>query len=220
MKILLKMPSRGRPDKLISILQQYLEYAADKDNIYILISLDSDDPTVSSDLLLKLYKLHDKMGIHVGKSGGKIFACNRDMEYADIWDILVLASDDMHPEVRGWDSILRYEMQRLYPDLDGVLWFSDGFQKEKLDTMCILGKKYYDRFGYIYHPSYKSIFCDNEFTLVASHLNKISYSPQILFRHMHPYFGNAFVDETYIENEKYNTEDALTFEIRRAQGFP
>ena len=60
-----------------------------------------------------------------------------------------------------------------YPDTDGVLWFNDGFQGNRLNTLCILGKKYYERFNYIYHPDYISLYCDEEQTNVARNMNKM-----------------------------------------------
>ena len=63
-------------------------------------------------------------------------------------------------------------MTELYPNTDGVLWFNDGNQGNRLNTLCILGKKYYERFNYIYHPDYTSLWADNEFMDVANLLNK------------------------------------------------
>ena len=58
----------------------------------------------------------------------------------------------MVPLVNGYDTVIKEKMTLHYADTDGVLWFNDGHQEKKLNTLCILGKKYYDRFGYIYHP--------------------------------------------------------------------
>ena len=66
---------------------------------------------------------------------------------------------------------IRQKMIKHFPDTDGVLWFFDGWRKD-LNTLCIIGRKYYERFGYIYHPDYKSFWCDAEFTEVANKLKK------------------------------------------------
>jgi hypothetical protein len=91
--------------------------------------------------------------IVVGRSCGKIGAINRDMDLAPPFDILLLASDDMIPIVKGYDRIIRDNMPL---DTDRVLHFNDGHRTDSLNTLCILGKKYYDRFGYIYYPEYKT----------------------------------------------------------------
>ncbi len=109
-------------------------------------------------------------------------------------------------------------MIQYYPDTDGVLWFNDGFQKDRLNTLSILGKKYYDRFGYIYHPSYKSLWCDNEFTEVATKLGKQTYFEQIIIKHEHPLWTKEKPDTVLIENDKYDPEDRANFERRKKEG--
>jgi hypothetical protein len=218
MHILIKFPSRGRPDKLRSTFLKYVRFAEDISKISFLISLDEDDSTVTRTQQIVLKKIHPDTQIIVGKSCGKIGAVNRDMDLAPPYDILLLASDDMIPEVKGYDRIIREKMIQYYPDTDGVLWFNDGFQKDRLNTLSILGKKYYDRFGYIYHPSYKSLWCDNEFTEVATKLGKQTYFEQIIIKHEHPLWTKEKPDTVLIENDKYDPEDRANFERRKKEG--
>jgi hypothetical protein len=49
---------------------------------------------------------------------------------------------------KGWDKQLIEEMETNYPDTDGVLFHNDGYCQQRLNTMCILGRKYYKRFNY------------------------------------------------------------------------
>uniref|UniRef100_A0A6C0I7A2 Glycosyltransferase n=1 Tax=viral metagenome TaxID=1070528 RepID=A0A6C0I7A2_9ZZZZ len=218
MRILIKFPSRGRPDKLRSTFLKYVRFAEDISKISFLISLDEDDSTVTRTQQIVLKKIHPDTQIIVGKSCGKIGAVNRDMDLAPPYDILLLASDDMIPEVKGYDRIIREKMTQHYPDTDGVLWFNDGFQKDRLNTLSILGKKYYDRFGYIYHPSYKSLWCDNEFTEVATKLGKQTYFEQIIIKHEHPLWTKETPDTVLVENDKYDPEDRANFERRKKEG--
>jgi hypothetical protein len=217
--LLIKFPSRSRPDKLCSVYEKYISFARDPSKIKTIISLDSDDPTVTPELTEKLLKIHPQTQVCIGPSLGKIGAVNRDMEHAGEYDILLLASDDMVPEFPGYDTILRDNMEHYFPDTDGVLWFNDGFQKHNLNTLCILGRKYYQRFGYIYHPAYKSLWCDNEFTIVAQSLKKQLYFDNVIIRHVHPIITRTVADSLYQENEKYFEEDRQTFMTRRQKNF-
>lgn len=217
--ILIKFPSRSRPSKLLYAYEKYISLAKNPSIIKTIISLDSDDPTATPDLFDKLMKIHSATTICVGESMGKIGAVNRDMEYAGDYDILLLASDDMIPEYHGYDELIRQKMTEHFPDTDGVLWFNDGFQKHNLNTLCILGKKYYERFGYIYHPSYKSLWCDNEFTIVAHQLQKQIYFDTVIIRHWHPIITKSFSDTLYQENDKYFNEDRETFLKRQLTNF-
>jgi len=220
MKILIKLPSRSRPDKLISIYKLYMDMAEYPEHINGLITLDRDDPTVTYSLKEKLMNINPNTTIIVGYSGTKIKAVNRDMEHAGSYDILLLASDDMIPIVKGYDTIIRDHMTKYYPDTDGVLWYNDGYQGSKLNTLCILGKAYYQRFNCIYHPSYKSEWCDNEFTDVANTLGKQTYFEDIIIRHEHPVtMSTVLNDELYIKNTQLALNDRDNYYERKSTNF-
>ena len=219
MFILVKFPSRGRPDKLRSTLKLYIEKAHDISRMFFMITMDSDDPMVTHDLIEQILALGPNIQVHVGFSGSKIAAINRDLASAPPFDILLLASDDMIPVVQGYDNVIRSAMQKHYPSTDGVLWFNDGFQCRRLNTLCILGRKYFRRFGYIYHPEYKSIWCDNEFTQVADRLNRQTYIDNVIIRHEHPGNGMGMTDETHVRNFINNGADKLVYNRRRKLGF-
>ena len=219
MRILIKFPSRGRPEKLCSTFSKYIEMADDPSLISFLVSLDNDDTTVSNAAKRFMAILHPDTKIVVGAPCGKIGAVNRDMDQAPGYDIILLASDDMIPIKKGYDTTIREKMAQHYPDLDGVLFFNDGFRRD-LNTLCILGKKYYERFGYIYHPAYKSEWCDNEFMEVANKLGKQTYFDEVIIKHEHPAWTGVSKDKTYLENDKYIGEDQQTFYRRKAEGFP
>jgi hypothetical protein len=137
----------------------------------------------------------------IGLSKSKIDAVNRDLNnYKKHWDIVLLASDDMVPQIKGYDDIIRDNMMFNYPDTDGILFFNDGFQGNKLNTLCILGNRYYQRFNYIYHPDYKSCWSDNEFMVVGNILKKQSYINQVIIKHEHPDWGYGNPDQIHKNN--------------------
>jgi hypothetical protein len=220
MRILIKFPSRGRPDKLRTTFLKYIQFAEDPSRISCLVSLDEDDPTLTRSQQIVLKRIHPDTTIIVGKSCGKIGAVNRDMETASSFDILLLASDDMIPCVKGYDRIIRDRMMQHYPDTDGVLFFNDGFRGKGLNTLCILGRVYYQRFGYIYHPSYKSLWCDNEFTEVANTLGKQTYFEDTIIKHEHPFWTSTTFDRTYQQNQIFDAKDKENYEMRKQLDFP
>lgn len=217
MKILLKIPSRERPQKLLQRIEEYQSFAFDK-SIKYLVSLDANDTTCNNPYVLGRLK---ELGciVYVGDSVSKIHACNRDIEKVNGWDILILASDDMVCKVKDWDLILSNEMKSTYPDTDGVLWHSDGYVGNKLNTMCILGNKYYQRFSYIYPPEYRSLWCDNEFTEVATILGKQTYFEHVLFAHEHPSNIGGHVDQQYRKTESFYHIDKAVYEQRKSRNY-
>jgi hypothetical protein len=206
MRLLIKFPTRGRKEKFFSVLDEYYSHLSDLDNTTFLISLDKDDTQMNNTEVVNKLKSYKNLKYFYGSSKNKVDAVNRDINKVNDWDIVLLASDDMIPQVEGYDQLIREEMSNTYSDTDGILWFNDGNRKD-LNTLCILGKKYYKRFNYIYNPEYKSTWCDNEFTEVGNILKKQKFIDQIIIKHEHPDWGFGSRDEIHrlnLENENYD----------------
>ena len=156
--------------------------------------------------------------VYFSQNKSKIAACNANMDEIDYpWDIVVLVSDDMIPRIEGWDATIRMYMQSYFPDTNGILWFNDGHQGDKLNTLCIYGRKFYESQGYIYHPEYKSLFCDTELTdRCRGELAPLcKYIPYTIIRHEHPGTGyKEKMDPLYARNQVYWNQDLHTY-IRR-----
>ena len=201
-RILIKFPTRSRHSKSIELINKYISFASHPEHIQIIVSVDSDDHP-------EKYIFTDPcITVKVGPPNGKINAINRDIPDHSTFDILLVASDDMIPIVKGYDDIIRMKMYENFPDGDGVVWFNDGFCKNNVNTLVICGSKYYQRFGYIYYPGYKSLWCDNEFTDVANRLKKQVYVDIVIIKHEHP-ANNSSVnnDNLYEHNNSFNNID-------------
>lgn len=191
MKIVVKYPTRGRPATFTSQLERYMRLLSGRHEVHFVISFDEDDETMNNGAiashLAEVCRGRPGM-VHplCGSSTTKVSAINADLDKVhDIDpDVVVLASDDMVPVVPGYDEVIAQGMARHFPDTNGVLHFNDGFSgKERLITLVIVGGRYLRRFGYLYYPGYKSVFCDNEFTDVCRMLDKVVYSSQVIIRH-------------------------------------
>lgn len=218
-KILVKYPTRSRPQLFLNTLNEYIKSAHDNSNITYLISIDYDDESMSDEVVKKAKSYHNNIIVVKGNSKNKIEACNADIEAVTDWDIVVLLSDDMKVRVQGWDTAIRRDMAKYFSDGDGCLWYYDGHQRS-ICTQSIVGRKYYERFGYLYFPFYKSFFCDNEFTEVAQFSKKIKFNKFSLFSHEHPAWGNTVqYDELYKLNDKNWKHDEDLYKERKARGF-
>lgn len=220
LKLLVKFPTRSRANKFLSVFDKLITKTSDKKNTYFVITLDDDDPTIddSFKFIFNLYQSQYNISVDFGTSKNKIDAINRDMEKYTDWDILVLTSDDMIPIVDGYDNIIRQDMEKYHPDLDGVLHYIDGYTQ--LNTLPILGKKYYDRYNFIYNPIYESFFCDNEFQEIATYLKRHQTISQILFRHEHPVHTGQGNDELYQKCFITSWEkDEKTWRERKSRGY-
>lgn len=221
MKILFKLTSRSRPEKFFATIKNIQENCA-SDNYDILCTIDEDDESMNTDYVFDhIESLADNVWVFSGESKDKIEANNRDINiYNQHWDILVNVSDDMVFQFPGFDNVIR---DAFGVDLDQFIHFNDGNQKANCCTMSIMGRTYYDRFKYVYHPDYQMLWADIEAGEVAKQLGKYKYMGDdlIIFRHMHPAFGLAEFDAQYLnsENRKYWDADEAVYNERKKRNF-
>lgn len=218
--ILIKLASRSRPTKFVRTLQNIKQTTIT--NYKVLVSADTDDRSMNNPQMHRFLKQqYPKVEIHYGPHNCKIEAINRDIEKVDAWDILVNMSDDFQITARGWDNILIHRVRQKWSgSLDWFAHFSDGFVHGNLPTISIMGREYYKRDGYIYHPSYKSFSCDAEAYYVAIARGKHHYFTDKLFRHNHPANNRQLkTDVLYKLNAAYSSDDIRNYFYRLNRDF-
>lgn len=210
MRILFKYTTRSRPHLFSRGMKSIFDNLS-SDNYHILVTADIDDAS----MLKHDYLDHPKVTTIWNHSTGKINAINRDVkEFKGGWDILVNMSDDMVFTAVGFDNIIRLA----FDNLGQCLHFPDGNTTEII-TLSILGKDFYNRFGYIYNPEYCSLWCDNEQTDVAKLVGAYKFVDRQIFEHRHPAVGKAQMDAQYYHTESFFHQDRATYEIRKGANF-
>jgi hypothetical protein len=222
--ILFNIASRARPEKLHNLLWNIYNNLSQPNNCTFLIKLDDDDPK------LNRYKeginafeiaTHAQVNIALGLSRNKIHAINRSLDGL-LWSIIVDVSDDFIFTKKGFDNIIR---EHCGPD--DCLHFPEPYatkQNEKnrnnnIIIMACMGREYYNRFGYIFNPVYKSLFCDNEVTDIAKILGRYKYVDEDIFYHAHPNAGYGKADAQTRFTESFWHEDKKTYKQRKAKNF-
>lgn len=219
--IFIKFATRSRPENALRGLRSIVNLAKTPELVQVALSVDLDDPSMVNftdnqeviDLASKLYKLH----VDIGTSVSKVHAINRSMKHYEKfdWNILICFSDDMVFVQPGWDEVVRHHCYR-FPDMDGVLHLNDGFNTNRFMSMSVMTRVYYERQGYIYHPTYKSLWCDVEETEKSIMLKKHKYEPAQIFTHLHPAnTSQAATDPLYARNEALWHEDEKTYKYRK-----
>lgn len=210
--ILFNFASRSRATKFKSCVENIRDLASG--NYFILAKVDDDDPCVAE------YLTTPGVQFSMGLSGSKVKAINRNIQGE--WDILVNMSDDILWTEKGFDDIIREHMEE-----DCFLHFPEEYAdsqaqnkaRDTISVVSIMDKKYYDRFGYVYHPDYKSLWCDNEATEVARRLGRYKHVDKKIFEHIHPAAGKAQRDNQYKHTEGFYWRDKAIFEKRKAMNF-
>ncbi|MGC8560586.1 MAG: glycosyltransferase [Phycisphaerae bacterium] len=217
MNILLAMPTTHRWAAAVARLMRWHELASGRHAIEYQVTADETERAEALAARDQLAAGGLNVRVALCPPRGKIHACNFGIPTAPAWDILLLASDDFAPLLAGWDDCVAGAMAWHFPAFDGVLHFHDGYLGAgRLITLPVIGFHYYRRFGYVYHPDYQSLFCDNELTEVSRRIHKYAWIHLVLARHEH---GGPQGDAVYIANQRHHAADQLLFQRRRAAGF-
>jgi hypothetical protein len=231
MDILVQFPTYGRADRFLDVLDKYVSMSSAENDIYFNINCDSADLTMTGNNIqqsiveIMEQRLNVCYSINYDSNTEKISAINANIANLDFsWDIVICASDDMVPRVDGWDLEISDAMQEHYPNLDGCVHFNDGNTNGNLITFSILGRELYESFGYIYHPDYKSLYCDDEFTQVVRKMGKETYIDKIIVSHEHYSIkgsqNHGIRDMATVKTLAFSGRDQQVFAMRQGLGFP
>lgn len=224
-KILVNYATRGRRTRFFGGMDTIYSLADMPDHVFTIVVADEDDQEMNNEEVRGKLASYPNTKISYGKSSGKINAINRELnnlpkEMKD-WHILVNLSDDQRFVMPKWDMYLRIDVNALAPNLDIYLHYLDPDTKGALSTYLIAGRKYIDRFGFIYDPQFKSLFCDNLADNCAKALGKYHFNSLQLIHHYNPSYGykDFQPDEMYLEQQRVGwSEDQQTYNRIMAEG--
>ena len=218
--ILFKYPTRSRPELFLKTLGIYCDFLSGDYSYKFLISCDADDESMNNPAMIKKIKDIPNTELHFNPPiQTKISAVNSNLSGQE-FKILFLISDDMIPAKRDYDKIVIRDMEKHFGyDQFGALHYNDGRVGNALNTLSIMNKKMYDYFGYIYHPSYISLWCDNEYTDITRIMGTVKYIDEIIIVHKWiDVIGGA--DKLLKRNDTFFNQDNINYNARRKQGFP
>lgn len=223
LKLLIQFPTRARPGQALYYLKHYINLLENPSQTIIHVAMDSDDESMNNEDIRELLAstLQSRVlcegRVSFQNNKTKLDAVNRNASAFD-FDIAIVGSDDLLPVVEFYDTLIKEEMVKAFPDLDGVLMLHDGTFGDLCTTPCI-GRKWFDRFGWINNPIYKSVFADNDLTESARIRNKLHKVNDTWLRHNHPAHGRGNWDDLYKKNQEYWSEDQAAFNKRKEENF-
>jgi hypothetical protein len=134
--------------------------------------------------------------------------------------VIVNMADDFSPPLH-WDTLLLGLNPPGWIDGEYVVHVASGYV-EDIPVLSILTRKRYERFGYVFYPSYESMFCDTELGTVAYRDGVVIEAKHLLFEHMHCDCGKRAKDEHDVvhgSKDRWNRGEML-FNYRKQTGFP
>jgi hypothetical protein len=184
----------------------------------VLVTADLDDESMNCpEIWGFLNDRKDRVTVRWGERQGKIAAVNDGLAEAE-WDLLIVGSDDMAVMRHDYASYIAALFTLNFPDGDGVLHLNDGRVGKILNTLPIMDRKFFLRFGYVYSPQYCSLWADNELTDVSRQLGRAVYVDQVIIKH--DWIGSSAPDSLHRQNESHYAADARTYRERKKAGFP
>jgi hypothetical protein len=192
-----------RGKKALDAMYFWLSVAANAGSIEWIFAVDEDDTETRE--ALKGYRT-----VVVPPNKGPVAAWNAAAKEAT-GKVLIQMSDDWFPPM-AWDQMIFERFGDRIND-EAVLKISDGHRKDDLMCMAILTKKYYDSYGYVFHPEYFSMYSDNEFTWQAQRDGVIIDASDIVLKHAHPLFN----PENYVNGQFDESKMDDTYKRSNAQ---
>lgn len=196
-------PSRGRPEQALKTAQKWIELAGCP--IEWWLSLDEDDRD-------HYENIPDNTLFLVNKNRSAIDAIN-NAAIVSRGDILIQIADDFDCPPDWGKQIIETTKGKT----DWILKTPDGIQPWII-TLPIMDRAYYNRFGYIYHPGYRHMFCDTEMSCVAD-LTGRRITANIPFKHNHYSVGGAVKDAISERADKTWEQGEKLFLSRYRQNF-
>lgn len=217
--IIFKYTSFGRVERFFEGLDSIYSNLEDTENFFVQCTFDFVDKESFNEQVISRLNQYKNISYYFGVSENKIDAINKNLDKLPMFDIIVNMSNDMVFTQHGFDNTIRDAMQSNFPDTDGVTHFPDTITGDRLITLSVFGKKYFDRFGYIYFKEYTSLYCDNEFGDVAKQLGKYVFIDKLIYIHKHPAFNLAPNDEQYKHTESFYGSDGEVYKKRKSINF-
>lgn len=183
-------PSRSRADKSYNAVTYWMKhYSGRLENIEVIVSLDEDDPQLTS--YLNKFPSTDTI---VNKNKSSVEAINKAAAISTGKILIVIGEDGYLPP--SWQHEIIKEVEG---KVDWILKTQDGIQ-DYIITLPIMDRTYYNRTGYIYHPDFQHLFCDTYLTCVADITGR-KITSNLMFKHNHYSVNGTEPDELHIRND-------------------
>ena len=216
MKFALLHPSRHRALKCFDTFSKWMMATSGQHQYEYIVSIDADDSQQ------KEYKnrFSEFAQVIMNDNRSLVDAVNRAAELAT-GDLLIVVSDDFECPMK-WDNELSDFIAVKELSGEYALHVNDDYSyPKKLLTIPIMSRELFKRLGYIYHPTYFSMFADNDIFEACELMGVLHDCGHLTFRHNHYTVQRSPNDMTY---QRQNSAQAYTMgEMnivqRRARGF-
>ena len=201
-----------RPDLARETRSKWLKRAKKPDQIEYITCFDSYD---EREIKQKVKKNNNIIEIYEPYSFGIVKKCNKAAKFSTS-NCIIVATDDTIPE-KNWDEKV---LKAADWSKEVVLNTSDGTEETDkrlyMVKTVILSKKRYKKLGYVLHPDFNHVYCDNFHSWISHRDDIVIQEKDILFEHLHPSIGKSKPDKYYLQAstpEEYDKGAEIFFRL-------
>jgi len=200
-KVLLIVPTRGRPNKSVEFYEEFKKNSTITDLVFGLDDDDVEYPRIDG----VMYEVNPRAMMN----GTLNLIANK---YADQYEYIAFLGDDHRTRTYGWDA----ELVNSIKDIKhGIAYGNDLLQGRNLPTAVLLKSSIVKTLGFMAPPAMKHLYLDNFWKDIGNELGSLVYRDDVIIEHMHPFAGKSESDEGYVEvnsSELYK-HDQKAFQI-------
>ena len=199
------LPSRGRSERLYSLLESITETVSDLRGIEVVVLLDSDED--------ESYSRRDFGGLNcnffTGEFGRTMGQLNQDCVSKAHGDVICFTNDDVIFRTSGWDEVLLNKVS-LEPDSAYLMYPNDLFKGSRLCTFPIMNRKLLLENLDILPAAYLGAFMDLHIMDIfkAYHRgSRITYLEEMVCEHQHYRVDGKLLDDTYKKRRRFGDDE-------------
>jgi hypothetical protein len=179
--------TRGTPGRALETRQIWLDRATNPERVEHIFGIQSDD-----DASVRAFMDYSHgVSVPPPEWASSSVANWNTAAALSTGEILIVIADDLTPP-QGWDE----QVEKLPAgDKEWACYVPDTVRSDGLMCHPILSRALYNKRGYVFHPDYFGVFCDNDFTVRTQLECPILQVKGLEWNHDHPSNGTRKEDD-------------------------
>jgi hypothetical protein len=218
--LLMIVPTRGRPDAVEDLVNQWAATSAGHADLLVVV--DEDDPRLSEYSGLRLAPVTDRAVVGsvrwtVGpreRLGGTLNTVSH--QYADRYQAIGFMSDGHRPRTNGFDAHLMGELDNLGT---GFVYGNDLFRGENVPTAIAMTSDIIRTLGYMVPGGLVHLYITDAWADLGHGIGRLRYLPDVVIEHLPPSPSEIDRDASRARRDGEAWYSAVSAELRRYENW-
>tara|TARA_R110000851_G_scaffold333049_2_gene510888 strand:+ start:29 stop:745 length:717 start_codon:yes stop_codon:yes gene_type:complete len=199
-KISFVFPSRKRPHKAISTIENLFNKSKKSENIEVVFVFDSDDQDSIEKILNSTIAKENNVKHVIVEREEQNFGELYNIGFLETThEVIGIIADDLDIQTENWDTLVLEKCNEV-PDDIYLIAPDDG--KRVMATHFFVSRKVVGIMGFLQPPWFVADFGDMWYTRVFEAVDRFFKLYSVRFIHMHYCYGKSEIDETYEDATK------------------